>query len=228
MFVWLTVYITPRRRKISSFFGLLIRAITFGTLKSVLPQLRDDEIVLIVTRRGDQDIRAGDARFFKDRDLTPIAVQNDRAEPLAPCLDFRSVSLDQQDLVSLGHERLRQVIADLAAANDHDIHASAPLSIRSTRPVRSALCDLLAEQLRDGRGRADRFQAELGIGIRPLDIIDPREDLRHMEDRLRDLRRHDIGVVVVRDRDEGARALDTRAPQHILINPGAEDRPPAK
>jgi len=40
-------------------------------LEQVLSQLRDHEVVLIVARRRDQDIRTGNARLLKDGNLTP-------------------------------------------------------------------------------------------------------------------------------------------------------------
>ena len=76
----------------------------------------------------------------------------------------------------------------------------------------------------DRRGRADRRQTEAPVGVLPHRVVDAADDLGHLEDEPRHLRRHDVPVVPVRDRDERLRVLDAGLAQDVLVDAGADHR----
>ena len=63
-----------------------------------------------------------DARPLEDPQLGAVAVLDGVLELLLDAQVAAAVALDERDLVALGDELAREVEADLAAADDEDVH----------------------------------------------------------------------------------------------------------
>src|SRR5690606_5635022 len=86
-----------------------------------------DEVVLVVTGDGDDDIGATRPSGFQDRGLGAVPLHDDGTEALGVDLALDRVLLDQEDLVPLVDQGLCEVVADLPAPNDDDVHVVAPV-----------------------------------------------------------------------------------------------------
>ena len=89
----------------------------------LLRELRDHEIVLVVTRHGEHDVgRSVDPRALEDVHLRRVTVQCDRPELLLERLEAIATLLDQGHLVPHREERRGDIRADLSPACDDEIH----------------------------------------------------------------------------------------------------------
>src|ERR1041385_1050134 len=78
----------------------------------------------------------------------------------------------------------------------------------------------------DGRGaldrRAEHAEPELAVDLGPDRVVDPSDDLVHVEDVLGDLRGHDVAVVALRHGDEAVRLLGAGAAQEVGLHAVAD------
>ena len=74
-------------------------------------------------------------------------------------------------------------------------------------------------------GRCDRRDVELLVDLGAPRIEDARDHLRHVEVLERDARRHDVGVVPARDRDEGVGLANAGLFQDVAVESQPHDAP---
>ena len=119
-----TVCVIPRRSKCVWLRGSLTRAIAFGTPVAVLGDLGDDDVVLVVARDREDDLRRPcDPGALEDVDLGRVAQRaHDRPELGLELLEPLAALLDEGHLVAHAEERARDVRADLPAARDDRVH----------------------------------------------------------------------------------------------------------
>src|SRR4051794_37765421 len=88
----------------------------------LLGDLADEHVVLVVAGDRDDEVRALDARALEHPQLGRVAVLHRMLELLLDDEVAAPLALDERDLLALVDELARQVPADLAAADDEDIH----------------------------------------------------------------------------------------------------------
>ena len=121
-----TVCLIPSRSKCAWLRGSLTRAIALRDAVALLADLRDDEVVLVVARDREQELRrTRDARALEHADLSRVAPHHHRAELLLETGEPVRALLDQRDLVAHLEQRTRDVRADLPSAGDDDVHQPA-------------------------------------------------------------------------------------------------------
>ena len=103
-----------------------------GDLELVFRHLADHEVVLVFPGHCHEHVCACRTGRRQHRGFGAVAFEHDGPEALRVNVDLCAVLFDQQDLVSFPQERFGKVIADLAAADDDDIHAQD--SLVSRRP----------------------------------------------------------------------------------------------
>src|SRR5262249_18827502 len=90
---------------------------------ALLRDLGDDEIVLVVARDGEHELRGGaDPGPPGDGDLRPVPTDAHRPELLLEPREAVRPLLDQRDLVSEVEQGPRHVRAHLPPTRDHDVH----------------------------------------------------------------------------------------------------------
>ena len=91
----------PSRSKCSWFRGSLTRATTFGHAVLLAGELADDDVVLVVARRGDEDVgRPRDPGLLEDEDLRAVAGLDLVLELLLELLEAIAALLDERHLVA--------------------------------------------------------------------------------------------------------------------------------
>ena len=108
---------------------------------ALLGDLRDHEVVLVVSRHGEHDVgRTVDPRALEHVDLGRVAAQRHRAELLLEQLEAVAALLDERHLVSHVEQRRGDVRPDLAAAGDDQVHqaASTGVGVSVTSQARTA------------------------------------------------------------------------------------------
>ena len=86
-----------------SFFGWFTRAIDAGHAELLLGEQRDDEVVLVVAGRGDDDVAALEPGCAQRGDLARVGdVPLDAVGSVCDALDDGRVLLDEQHLVAGG------------------------------------------------------------------------------------------------------------------------------
>src|SRR5579872_402188 len=89
-----------------------------------------------------------------------------------------------------------------------------------------SICGEISDQAGGDRGGTERHEAELPVPVGPNGVVDPRNHVLDAEHVPRNLRRHNISVIALADRDEDVGILDPRAAQHVLIDAIADDALP--
>ena len=90
-------------------------------------QLADDDVVLVVARDRDEDVRrAPEPGLLEDEDLGRVAEDGAVLELLLEPLVARLLLLDDGELVTEREERARDAHADLPPAGDDHEHQSRP------------------------------------------------------------------------------------------------------
>ncbi len=97
-----------------------------GDVKLGFGHLADDKIVLVLAGDRDDDIGALRSGLAEHRGFRAIARQHDRPQSLAVHLDLVAVSLDQKNLVALDEERLGEVVPNLSATYNNNVHSRVP------------------------------------------------------------------------------------------------------
>ena len=107
-------------------------------------ELADDDVVLVVARGGDEDVRRPrDAGLLEDEELGRVARLHPVLELLLEALEAVAPLLDERHLVAHRDEAAHEVRADLPAADDDDVHqagasayvVTASISARIARDV---------------------------------------------------------------------------------------------
>ncbi len=93
-----------------------------GNLIARLGDLADHQIVVVVARHRDHQIRALSADLIHRARLAGVTTKHRGSQILLQAFEAHRILLQQQHLMSLLDQTLRQVIADLAAASNDDIH----------------------------------------------------------------------------------------------------------
>ena len=119
-----TVGEMPSRSKCGWFRGSLTRAMIFWHAVLLLGELRDHEVVLVVSGESEHEIRRSlDPGLLEGVELRRVAlhrlVLEFGLEPLEPV----ALLLDDGRLVAVAEQRAHDVRARLAAACNQDIHA---------------------------------------------------------------------------------------------------------
>src|SRR5205823_10430895 len=84
--------------------------------------LGDQDVVLVVAGHRDDEVAALDPRALEHPELGAVAVLDAVLELLLDDRVADGVGLDERDLVALLDELAREVPADLAGSDDHDVH----------------------------------------------------------------------------------------------------------
>src|SRR5688572_30763232 len=84
--------------------------------------LADHEVVLVLAGHRDYDVGARGARRGLRSCLGAVSGHGDGAEHVVDLRDALGVALDEQDLVPFSKEVLGQVVADLPASGNDDVH----------------------------------------------------------------------------------------------------------
>ncbi len=99
-----------------------MRAITFDDAVLLARELADDDVVLVVAGRRDQQVgRALDAGALEDEQLGRVAAEHLVLELGLELVEAIRLLLDQRHLVA-AQQRTGEVRADLASACDQDVH----------------------------------------------------------------------------------------------------------
>ena len=120
--VALTAGRMPSSLKCWRFRGLLTRAMIRSQRYFSFATWQIEDVVLVVAGDGDHEVGALDARALEHPQLGAVAVLDGVLELLLDAQVARAVALDERDLVALGDQLAREVEADLAAADDEDVH----------------------------------------------------------------------------------------------------------
>src|SRR5436190_3181075 len=88
----------------------------------LLGHLAHEDVVLVVARHRDHEVGALDARPLEHPQLRRVAVLHRVLELLLDDQVAAPVALDERDLLALVDELAGQVPADLASADDQDVH----------------------------------------------------------------------------------------------------------
>ena len=146
----------PSRSKYDWLRGSLMRAITFDDAVALAGELADDDVVLVVAGRGDEQVRRPlDAGALEHVQLGRVAAEHLVLELDLELVEAVRVLLDQRHLVAGAEQRTGEVRADLAAACDQDVHLGGHLSGAHGGD----------ERVDRRRGRADDVQAALGVEL---------------------------------------------------------------
>src|ERR1700687_3056004 len=122
---------------------------------------------------------------------------------------------------------------DLSAARGDEVHlAEVPGhgGLRLLRLLEQHFPDLRIahehrlQQRADDRGARDRADVMRAVQRRPDRIVDLRDDALHAEDLARDLRRHEVTVVAMRQRKDRIGLIDARGTQNLHVRAVAEQR----
>ena len=100
----------------------------------VAGHLPDDDVVLVVARDGDADIRAGHARGLEHEDLGAVPVPRDVLELALEGGEPRRAGLDDGHLVAHAQQRAAHVGPHLSPSDDDRVHqASSPSAVAKAR-----------------------------------------------------------------------------------------------
>src|SRR5690606_6059761 len=97
-----------------------------GHIEVVLRHLAHHEVVLVVTRDRRDDGRAVRTGLGEVLALAAVTREHDGSDLVRDLAGASAVLLEQDQLVTGREELLGQVVADLAAADDDDVHQACP------------------------------------------------------------------------------------------------------
>ena len=180
-------------------------------------ELADDDVVLVVAGRGDEQIRRPlDAGALEHEQLRRITSDHlvlelglQLVEPVRPLLDERH-------LVSSTQQRTSEVRADLAATCDQHVHQTGASSA-----LRTALTSVSIAR----RRRADDAHAPRRVELRARRIEDANDHRRHLELLLGRLGDHEVRVVAVGRDHDGVGLLDPRLAQELEVHAVPDEEP---
>ncbi len=148
------------------------------------------------------------------------------------CGGRQQVSLAQQEII-LGDQRVLppahggdpQPSRHLELGNGHAVGSLSQTHVddldfsrfKGQMEVELLLDDLLEHHARDETGRRHIIDVEFLIGGFPEQIIEAGNRRRNHEDLFRQLHRHEVGVVGIRDGDERVGILDARFSQGLHV-----------
>ena len=142
----------PSRSKCGRLRGLLTRAMIWLDLVLLARDLADQHVVLVVAGHRDHHVGALDPGPLEHPELGGVAVGDVVLELLLDGQVAAAVALDHRHLVLLFEQLAGQVPADLAGADDDDVHQAPSLGgrrrARRPRARRSRAC-----RSRPGSGR---------------------------------------------------------------------------
>ena len=169
--------------------------------------------------------------------LAAVPGEHDGAHLVGDLARPRPVLLQQHQLMAGREELLGEVVADLAAAHDDDVHqaCSSAVPCGCMRVVSGGCHDpqragVHGQAHEAGQGLdhhvrpADDGDAHRGVRLGPDRVVDLGHDHRHRERLGRQLRGEDVAVVALGEREEPVGALDADAPQHVLVGAVGADR----
>ena len=127
-------------------------------LVAVLCDLRDDDVVLVVARHGEDELgRARDPGALENVDLGRVAEECDGAELGLEMLEPVTALLEEGHLVAHPEERARDALADLASSGDDRVHQDDPPAVTGvgselrTTSVRVAIAVCVGQTVRRPR-----------------------------------------------------------------------------
>src|SRR4051794_27187675 len=167
----------------------------------LLGHLPDEQVVLVVAGHRDHQVGALDARALQHPQLRAVAVLHRVLELLLDHEVAAPVGLDQRHLLALLDELSGEVPADLAAADDEDVHGL----------DRQRFAEHVDRVLR----RRDGLQSLLAIPGRAGRIHHTDDHAARFEAPLGDLRDDDVRVVAVGRGDEDVGAVDAGLEQRV-------------
>ena len=185
-----------------------------------LRDLADQHVVLVVAGHRDHHVGALDPGPLEHPELRGVAVGDVVLELLLDRQVAAPVALDHRHLVVLFEQLAGQVPADLAGADDDDVHQAParPLGAPAPAPLAHGALEHVD---RDPR-RADRVQALALVPLGPQRVEDAGDHGRHFVAPLGDLGDDDVGVVAVGGGDEGVGLLDPGGDQGVGLEAGAD------
>src|SRR5581483_11184605 len=90
----------------------------------VFCHLADHEIVLVMTGDGDHHIGTFNSGRAERCSLRAVALKRGSVEDVDYVFGLGGLFLDNQDFLTLAEKRFGEIVADLAGANDDDVHYS--------------------------------------------------------------------------------------------------------
>ena len=211
-----TVGEIPSRSKYGWLRGSLMRAITLLDAVLLAGELADDDVVLVVAGRRDEQVgRALDAGALEHEQLGRVAAEHLVLELGLELVEAVRPLLDQRHLVAGAEQRPREVRADLAAACDQDVHQAGTCLRRRGRRSTSVSIALEVGQT--------ILRPRDGVELRARRVEHADDDRRHLEVLLRGLRDHEVRVVAVGRDDDGVGLLDPRLAEQLEVHAVPDD-----
>ncbi len=139
---------------------LVLRVVDAGDrARDVEPHLRDlagGEVHGVVAGDGGHHVGAAHAGLRLVSALAAVVGDDDAAQLVGDLARAGRVLLDDDDLVPGGEQLLGQVVADVAAADDHDVHRYSPPSLAVARLDDVRFARLFLGNVQRGLGRFGR------------------------------------------------------------------------
>lgn len=201
-----------------------------GNVEALLGHLANHEVVFVLAGHGRHNIGPTEADFRHEPGLAAVALKNDLSQLVGQSTGSRPVFLDQKNFVTRGGQVFSEVVADVAAAHEDNVHRlNAPdfveivLEMGSQRHGDGSQGEVAKISRRDRR-RTVRLNAELLIGGGAGRIVDSAEYGTDAENVLGDLCGHDIPIVAVGNGDENIGFLNARALENVHVGSLTDER----
>ncbi len=103
--------------------------------KFFLCHLADDEIVFVVPCCRHHDVGAIHPRFHHRTRVRTVALNGNAAQIVDDDFDLFGVLFDNRDFVTRRKQMFRQIVTDLARADDDDVHYAPTISRMRSAPI---------------------------------------------------------------------------------------------